>query len=55
MEYVIIWIAIAVCAAVVAEKKNRSAVAWFFICIVLPIAIVTLLYLDKQEKNERKA
>jgi tRNA(Ile2) C34 agmatinyltransferase TiaS len=46
MEIVVIWIVVAIVAAIVANNKGRSGARWFFLCLLLsPLAILVLLAL----------
>ena len=46
MEWLVIWIVVAIVGAIVANNKGRSGVGWFFLCLVLtPLAILVLLAL----------
>jgi len=52
VEWITIWVVIAICAAVVAGNKNRSAGGWFFITLLIPIAILILLCLNKLPEQD---
>lgn len=46
MEIILVWIVVAVIAAVIAPSRGRSAGAWFAICFLLsPLALIALLAL----------
>jgi hypothetical protein len=46
VEVLVIWIIVAIVGAIVAGNKGRSAVGWFFLCLLLtPLAILVLLAL----------
>jgi hypothetical protein len=50
---VVIWIVVAIVAAIVAGNKGRSAAGWFFLCILLtPLAIFILLALPTLKSAE---
>lgn len=50
---VIIWIVVAICAGIVAGKKNRSGGGWALACFLLsPLVILILLALDPLKKAE---
>jgi hypothetical protein len=43
MEIIVIWVVVAIVAAIVANNKGRSGAAWFFLCLLLsPLAILVL-------------
>jgi len=46
----VIWIVVAIVAAIIASNKGRSNVGWFFLCLLLtPLAILVLLALPEAE------
>jgi hypothetical protein len=46
VEWLVIWIVVAIVGAIVANSKGRSGVGWFFLCLVLtPLAVLVLLAL----------
>jgi hypothetical protein len=46
MEFLAIWIILAIVGAIVANNKGRSGVGWFFLCLLLtPVVILVLLAL----------
>ena len=47
MELFVIFAVVAICAAVIANNKNRSAVGWFLLTLLIPITILILLCLNK--------
>lgn len=55
---VVIYIAIVICAVILAGRKGRSAFGWGLLCAVIPLAILILLCLSTQEtakvQNMRK-
>ena len=49
----IFWIVIAVVGAIVASNKNRSALGWFFLCLLLPFLVLIILVLPKVQETEQ--
>jgi hypothetical protein len=46
MEFLPVWIILAIVGAIVANNKGRSGVGWFFLCLLLtPVLILALLAL----------
>lgn len=60
LQYLFIAGVVAVTAAILAQRKNRSAAIWFFGCFLAPILILPLLALsplsidqaDPEQKGE---
>jgi hypothetical protein len=53
MEFLAIWIVVAVVGAIVANNKRQSGVGWFFLCLLLtPLAILVLLALPTLKPTE---
>jgi hypothetical protein len=48
VEWLVLWIVIAVVGAIVASNRGRSGVGWFFLCLVLPVMILVLLALPSR-------
>jgi hypothetical protein len=46
VEWLVLWIVIAVVGAIVVS--NRGRVGWFFLCLVLPVMILVLLALPSR-------
>lgn len=45
----VVWLVVAITAAIVASNKGRSGVGWFFLCMLLtPVAILILLALPRR-------
>ena len=47
MEFIVIPIVLAICAAILATNKNRSALGWFFLTLLICPVILILLCLSK--------
>jgi len=46
MEWLTIWIVIAIVGAIVANNKGRSGLGWFLLCLILtPLMVLVLLAL----------
>jgi hypothetical protein len=53
VEWLAIWIVVAIVGAIVASNKGRSGVGWFFLCLLLtPLAILVLLALPTLKTAE---
>jgi tetratricopeptide (TPR) repeat protein len=40
---IVVWIVIAVVGAIIADNKGYNSAGWFFICLLLPVAILIIL------------
>jgi hypothetical protein len=53
VEFLVIWIVLAIIGAIVASNKGRSGVGWFFLCLLLtPLTILVLLALPTLKATE---
>jgi len=53
VEFLTIWIVLAIVGAIVANNKGRSGVGWFFLCLLLtPLVILVLLALPTLKRTE---
>jgi hypothetical protein len=53
MEFLTIWIVLAIVGAIVANNKGRWGGGWFFVCLLLtPLAILVLLALPTLKPTE---
>jgi hypothetical protein len=53
MEWLLVWIVLAVVGAIVASNKGRSGAGWFFICLLLtPLMILILLALPTRKSPQ---
>jgi hypothetical protein len=53
VEWLVIWIVLAIVGAIVASHKGRSGVGWFFLCALLtPLVILILLALPTLKATE---
>jgi hypothetical protein len=56
MEFLAIWIILAIVGAIVANNKGRSGVDWFFLCLLLtPVVILVLLAAADAQANRSAA
>lgn len=50
MEFVFLWLACAVIAALAAGSRNRSALAWFFLGFLFgPLAVIAVLVMGRAD------
>ena len=50
VNYIVVYIIVAITASIVAGNKGRSRAGWFFLCLLLtPFAILVLLALPTRE------
>jgi hypothetical protein len=50
MEMLIFWVIMGIVCALVAHKKNRSVIGWFFLGVLFSlISLVVLIFLDDIE------
>lgn len=53
MEFIIIFV-VPILAAILAKRKNRSAIGWFFLCLFIFPCIIILLILDPISEKENE-
>ena len=44
MEFLTIWIILAIVGAIVANNKGRSGVGWFFLCLLLTPVVILVFW-----------
>jgi hypothetical protein len=49
----LIAVIVAICASILAAKKNRNRVGWFILCFLIPLCIIILICLSKLPTEER--
>lgn len=51
----VVWVVVAITAAIVANNKGRSGLGWFLLCFLLtPLAILPLLALGPKARPPRQ-
>jgi hypothetical protein len=52
MEFLAIWVIVAIAAAIIASNKKRSAAGWFILCLLMAPAIIILLALPTLDESK---
>ena len=55
MEFLTIWIILAIVGAIVANNKGRSGVGWFLLCLLLTPVVILVFWRCRRSSREKRS